>query len=439
MSTVSTTTNSAMDRVTKQVQDFFGDDADITRLFANCFSNTMHTTILPKGDKDTFVITGDIPAMWLRDSTAQVRPYLLLAKENQEISNLLEGVIYRQLRSILLDPYANAFNETDNGQGHQTDRTDMLPGIWERKYEIDSLCYPIQLAYLYWKATGVISHLQSDEFQSAVQAILALWRTEQNHEKDSPYVFERLGERELDTLSRGGKGPLAEVTGMTWCGFRPSDDACTYSYLIPANMFAVVVLRYLEEIYQDVLGDAVTAQSAAALAAEIDAGIRQYGIVEHEEFGKIFAYEVDGFGHHVLMDDANIPSLLALPYLGYCDKADPIYLNTRKFILSAGNPFYFSGKVRGIGSSHTPDAYIWSMAVSMQGLTSTDAAERKELLAMLCKMDAGTGMMHEGIDVNNLTQFTREWFSWSNMLFCEFVLSEMGQWVAASPLAEQHA
>ncbi|GMA62896.1 glycoside hydrolase family 125 protein [Alicyclobacillus fastidiosus] len=437
MSAVSVTTMSAMKQITQQVEEWFGNSSMVTQLFKNCFSNTMSTTILPQGERDTFVITGDIPAMWLRDSTAQVRPYLLLAGENHEIAEMIEGVIYRQLNSILVDPYANAFNVKDNGAGHQKDKTAMSGGVWERKYEIDSLCYPIQLSYLYWKSTGKVDHLQSDVFKQVVREILSIWRTEQNHERDSTYVFERDGSRKLDTLSREGKGPITGVTGMTWSGFRPSDDACTYSYLIPSNMFVVVVLQYLEEIFRDVIGDLETTRLISSLSEEINNGIKNYGIVSHPKFGDVYAYEVDGLGHYVLMDDANVPSLLSIPYLGYCKKDDPIYLNTRKFLLSAQNPYYYSGLVRGIGSSHTPEGYVWALSVAMQGLTSDDRGERKELLEMLCQMDAGTGMLHEGIDCNDLTQFTRDWFSWANMLFCEFVLSEMDLWVVASPLATQ--
>ncbi|WP_182200303.1 glycoside hydrolase family 125 protein [Paraliobacillus salinarum] len=422
--------------LTNIINQHFKDDLKIRTMFENCFSNTYDTTLRPQEDGTTFVITGDIPAMWLRDSAAQVRPYLLLAENSEYMSDLIHGVIQKQLKYIIHDPYANAFNETANGQRYHDDKTEMTPLMWERKYEIDSLCYPIQLAYLLWKATNRTDHFNST-FEQATKAIIETWKIEQYHTKKSSYYFSRDSCPAQDTLSHDGKGAPVGYTGMTWSGFRPSDDACQYGYLIPSNMFAVVVLKYIAEIATEVLDDTVLAQVAIQLAEEIDQGIQRYGKVEHPKFGTIYAYETDGLGNHLLMDDANVPSLLSIPYLGYCDADDPIYLNTRKFILSDSNPYYYSGEVAsGVGSPHTPEDFIWHIALSIQGLTATSSNEKAAILETFKRTDAKTNLMHEGFHVDNPDIFTRSWFAWANSMFSEFVLAQCGQYVKGSPLAK---
>jgi len=395
---------------------------------------TFNTTIKIRKDGTPFIITGDIPAMWLRDSASQIRPYLILAEKDEEMANLIEGIIQTQLNFILHDPYANAFNEEANGNRYHDDKTKMTPLIWERKYEIDSLCYPIQLAYLFWKATGRTSHF-NETFKKAVNEIIKVWKIEQHHERDSEYRFERDHCPPSDTLTREGKGSLVDFTGMTWSGFRPSDDACQYGYLIPSNMFAVVVLKYLGEIAEEVLKDKELKNQALTLAKEIDEGIQKYGKVEHPKFGTIYAYETDGLGNYNFMDDANVPSLLSLPYFGYCDMEDPVYVNTRRFILSRENPYFYEGKIaKGIGSPHTPKQYIWHIALAIQGLTAMNEGERQTILDMLKNTEAGTNLMHEGFHMDDPTQFTRPWFSWANSMFSEFVLALCGIYVKGSPL-----
>ena len=421
-----TNTPASVERLIGRVRQAAGEQSKIAEMFETCIKNTLHTTIYRWDDGTAYVITGDIPAMWLRDSAAQIRPYLIPASEDEELAGLIRGLVERQFRFILLDPYANAFNEAPNGRGHQNDATEMNPWIWERKYEIDSLCYPIQLSYLLWKNTGSTSQF-NDTFRKAVRRILDVWRTEQRHEEASGYRFQRFGCPPSDTLPREGKGALTGYTGMTWSGFRPSDDACRYGYLIPSNMFAVVVLGYLREIADVVLHDAELAKEAEALREEIDRGIREYGIVEHAKYGKIYAYEVDGLGNAHLMDDANVPSLLSIPYLGYAPADDPVYMNTRRFILSSDNPYYYEGTAAsGIGSPHTPDRYIWHIALAVQGLTAADPEEKTRMLELMVRTDANTGMMHEGFHADQPERYTREWFSWANMMFCELVLDVCG-------------
>ncbi|MFC0333564.1 glycoside hydrolase family 125 protein [Paenibacillus sepulcri] len=393
----------------------------LLQMFKNCYPNTLETTTKFLSDQSVYVITGDIPAMWLRDSSAQIRHYLPLAAGDHKLQELFIGLIRRQITYIHIDPYANAFNEEANDNRYDEDLTELNPWVWERKYEIDSLCYPIQLAYLFWRETGR-TDLFDDAFQATVYKIMDLWRTEQRHAEQSPYRFARIDCPPSDTLRNNRMGMPVNYTGMTWSGFRPSDDACTFGYLIPSNMFAVVVLRYIEEIASEIWKDANGAKLAAELREEIDFGIRTYGTFVHPKYGKIYAYETDGFGNHNLMDDANVPSLLSIPYLGYTTCEDQIYQNTRRFVLSADNPYYYEGKfAKGIGSPHTPEGYIWPISLAMQAMTSKDEREIREILTTLIQTDGNTGYMHEGFDKDCPENYTRPWFAWANSLFSEMI------------------
>ncbi|MEY8345706.1 metal-independent alpha-mannosidase [Niallia circulans] len=415
-------TMSSVKEFMKWITEKCGDEhANWAVNFNTCFANTLETTVEKLEDGTTFLLTGDIPAMWLRDSTAQVRPYLVLAEKDEEMANMIAGLIERQCQYICLDPYANAFNKEANGAGHQTDLTTMNPWIWERKYEIDSLCYPIQLSYLFWKATGRTNHF-NQSFQEAVQKIIEVWMIEQDH-TNSPYTFERVTDRQEDTLINKGRGADVVPTGMTWSGFRPSDDACTYGYLVPSNMFASVVLGYLIEIYEDVLKITEQVPVFQKLKEEIEKGIEEFAVVRNQNGEEIYAYEVDGKGNFTIMDDSNIPNLLSAPYLGYVEENDERYRATRQTILSKENPYFYKGKyAEGIGSSHTPENYIWPIALAMEGLTAEDKKEKERILDLLVACDGGTHLMHEGFNVDDPSQYTREWFSWANMMFCELVM-----------------
>ena len=392
-------------------------------VFHECFLNTLETTIERLEDGTTFVVTGDIPAMWLRDSTAQVRPYLVLAKEHEDIYDMIAGLVERQFGYILIDPYTNAFNKEPNGQGHgATDHTQMNDWIWERKYEIDSLAYAIQLAYLLYVNSGRTDHL-TETVRKGLVTILNLWRTEQDHAGASPYRFVRDTDRQEDTLPFDGKGSPVGYTGMTWSGFRPSDDRCTYHYLVPSNQFASVVLGYVAELAPFLGLSQEEIELAATLKDQIQAGIERYGIIQNAQGQAVYAYEVDGLGNASIMDDGNVPNLLSLPYLGFCSEDDPIYVATRQTVLSPENPYYYSGKLAsGLGSSHTWDQYIWPISLSMEGLTTSHKAEKARILDLLVNTDAGTNQMHESFHVDDDSRYTREWFSWSNMMFCELLL-----------------
>ncbi len=389
----------------------------LAKLYSNCYASTVDSALVPKEDGTYFVLTGDIPAMWLRDSSAQVNHYVGLS-EDSEVADIVKGVIRRQFKYILIDPYANAFNEEPNGKGMTDDRPKNGPWVWEHKYEVDSLCYPIRLLYRYWKHTGDRS-IVDNEFVEVIKTVLKVWRTEQDHFKNSEYRFFRDTNWLTDTIHNNGMGEPVVPTGMTWSGFRPSDDGCNYGYYIPSEMFAVTVLGYAAEMLGE--KNPLTAE-IKALRKEIDNGIKQYGIIDYKNLGKVYACEVNGLGDYTFMDDANIPSLISAPYIGYLKADDELYLNTRRLLLSKENKFYYEGTAaKGIGSPHTKPGFIWHIALSMQGLTSTDKAEMKQILDTMTATDGNTGFMHEGFDSNDPSKFTRPWFTWSNSLFCEFV------------------
>lgn len=403
----------------------------LAQMYRQCFRSTWDTT-LQRSDGTVFLITGDIPAMWLRDSSAQVYHYLPYAKRYPEVMEAIQGLLKRQFQYIALDPYANAFNREASSKHGFSDRTNWSrnqePWIWEHKYEVDSLCYPIRLAYDFWKETGDMAWCDGT-FRNVAETILKVWTTEQHHMEQSPYYFERTDCPPSDTLTNEGKGAPVAYTGMTWSGFRPSDDACQYGYLIPSNFFAARSLEQLAEIVRALMRDPTIANRAGKLREEILNGIAQHAVIRHPAYGEVYTYEVDGLGNYLLMDDANVPSLLSLPYLGCVDADDPIYQNTRKMILSDANPYYYQGAAaRGIGSPHTPRDYIWPISLCMQGLTSNDRSEIMSLADMLESMDAGTCLMHEGVHKDDPAQYTRPWFAWANSLLSEFVKRAV-QWM----------
>ena len=394
-------------------------------MFENCFPNTLDTTVHFRelnGKPDTFVYTGDIHAMWLRDSGAQVWPYVQLANEDPKLKEMLEGVIRRQFLCINIDPYANAFNDGPVGGDWQSDMTDMKKELHERKWEIDSLCYPIRLAYHYWQVTGDAS-IFDEVWMEAIGNVLKTFREQQRKEGVGPYKFQRRTERALDTLNNNGNGAPVKPVGLIVSSFRPSDDATTLQFLVPSNFFAVTSLRKAAEILVQVNKNDALANECKALADEVETALKKYATYNHPEFGTIYAFEVDGFGNHLLMDDANVPSLLAMPYLGDVDVNDPIYQNTRRFVWSDSNPYFFKGTAgEGIGGPHVAYDMVWPMSIMMKAFTSQDDNEIKECVRMLMNTDAGTGFMHESFHKDNPKNFTRAWFAWQNTLFGELII-----------------
>lgn len=394
-------------------------------LFENCFPNTLDTTVdfeMLNGKPDTYVITGDIDAMWLRDSTAQVWPYLMLIKKDKELHQLITGVINRQVKCVLKDSYANAFCKDENQLSEwKSDLTKMLPGIHERKWEIDSLCYPIRLAYNYWKLTGDTTPF-GDHWKDSIKATLKTFKEQQRKTNTGPYSFQRTTAWATDGVPLGGYGYPVKPVGLICSMFRPSDDATVFPFLIPSNFFAVVSLKQASTMVKQILKDSTLSNELLALSIEVEKALQQHAIINHPQYGKIYAYEVNGFGSYHLMDDANVPSLLSLPYLDAVKNTDPVYINTRKMLLSTNNPFFFKGKAaEGIGGPHAGMDMIWPLSIIMRGLTSKDDAEIKKCISMLQKTHAGTGFMHESFHKDDAAHFTRKWFAWANTIFGELL------------------
>lgn len=417
--------STAVENTIKKVKKSIADE-ELAWIFENCFPNTLDTTVnhyQKNGKPYTYVITGDIDAMWLRDSSAQVFPYLSLAKEDEKLKNLLKGVINKQIEFVLLDPYANAFYDDNQKVSEwKNDYTEMKPGVHERKWEVDSLCYVMRLSYHYWKTTGDTS-IFDDDWKNAMLLILKTFREQQRKENKGPYKFQRGNGNPLDTQFGGGYGNPTHKNGLIHSMFRPSDDATFYPYLVSSNMFAVVSLRQISEIFKTNFSSLNADNQFIELANEVDEAIKNYAIFDRKEFGKIYALEIDGFGNALFMDDANVPNLLSIPYLGYTDYHDEIYKNTRKFSLSTANPWFNEGKfAKGIGGPHVGENKIWPLGLIMQALTTDDDEEIFYCLKTLKNTHAGTGFIHESFDVNNPKDFSRSWFAWANTLFGELIL-----------------
>jgi len=414
----------AVEETIKEVKSFLG-DTELAWLFENCFPNTLDTTVsygVKDGRPDTFVITGDINAMWLRDSTAQVWPYVSLTPSDSKLRDLIAGVINRQVKCIHIDPYANAFNDGPGQSEWMNDLTDMKPELHERKWEIDSLCYPVRLAHGYWKATGDTS-VFDNSWAEAMRLVITTFRQQQRKEDQGPYRFQRVTAWQTDTVAGGGFGNPVNPVGLIVSIFRPSDDATIWPFLIPSNYFAVKSLRQIAEIAEAVLKDKKLGADATSLADEIEAALIKYARAIHPENGEIIAYETDGYYNYSFMDDANVPSLLAMPYLGTIGRNDELYLRTRNFVLSKSNPWYFSGKMgHGVGSPHTGTNRVWPIAITMRALTANNDYDIVSSLKMLKNTHAATGFMHESFMKDDPTQFTRKWFAWANTLFGELVL-----------------
>ena len=395
-------TSSALElqSIERAAQGYQNSNAHLQEMFRAAL---LDTTKLAEQEPDgtAYVKTGDIPAEWLRDSSAQVRPYLYYARQDPTTRDLLRGIIARQAKYLQIDPYANAFT--------------LDYRVWEQKFELDSLAYPVTLAWSYWHATGDTSVFTADE-SKAYDAILATLEREQDHPRNSQYTHKE--------LENGGKGRPVTYTGMIWTGFRPSDDACYYNFLIPSEMFIVVALGDMAQIERQVYHNLIKAHEAKSLRDEVQRGIQRYGMVPVSKYGYIYAYEVDGLGHAILTDDANVPSLLSAPYIGYTTTNDRYYSNTRAFLLSQDNPSYYTGQfARGIGSYHTPDHWVWPLAMVMDGLTANSQSEKQDVLNQLLATDPGDHLLHESFDPNDPKRYTRDDFGWPNALFSEFVMT----------------
>ena len=417
----------AVERELARVKAGIG-DRKLAWMFENCYPNTLDTTVemgMVDGKPDTFVITGDIEAMWLRDSSAQVHPYLPLASRDPALQRMFQGVIRRQAACIRLDPYANAFlpeptNKRLKWSLH--DLTTMHPGVGERKWEIDSLCYPIRLAHGYWRATGDTRAFDED-WRQAMALVVQTFREQQRLHDKGPYQFQRPSEIPTETQFLQGYGNPTKPNGMIHSMFRPSDDACLYPLFVPANLFAVTSLRQLAEMSEAIHHDLSFAADCRALADQVEAATREFGRMRDAQGQEFWAFEVDGYGNQLFMDDANAPGLLSLSYLGYCDQNDPVFRRTRELVWSERNPYFFKGSAaEGIGGPHEGLRMIWPMSIIMLAMSSNDDAEIRQCLQWLRDTDAGTGFIHEAFDQDDPTHFTRDWFAWANTLFGELIV-----------------
>jgi meiotically up-regulated gene 157 (Mug157) protein len=420
--------SAAVDAVIDRIRGDIGDPY-LASLFENCLPNTLDTTVetgVVDGKPDTFIITGDIGCLWLRDSSAQVQPYLALAAGDEDLKRLLRGLIHRQARCILIDPYANAFMRDATAMTSlswaQHDLTEMKPGVAERKWELDSLCYPIRLAHGYWRATGDLTPFD-ETWRAAMRRVVETFKAQQRKDGPGPYHFQRSAEAPTETLTLDGYGAPTRKIGLIHSMFRPSDDACTFPLFVPANAFAVVSLRQLATLSAAAPDPGDLPAQCRALAAEIETALKQHAVMSHPDGPDTWAYEIDGYGDQLFMDDANAPSLLSLPYLGACAIDDPLYRATRARVLSLANPYFFAGRAgEGTGGPHEGLRMVWPLAIVIRALTSDNDTEIRACLRMLKTTDAGTGFMHESFDQDDPAKFTRPWFAWANSLFGELIL-----------------
>jgi meiotically up-regulated gene 157 (Mug157) protein len=362
-------------------------------LFSEFFGN-----FFPESDGTTYVQTGDIPAMWLRDSAAQTIPYIRFAETYKGLRFAFFGVIQRDAKNILVNPHAEAFSADYH--------------VWEDKWEIDSLAWPVLLSFIYYANTHDRT-IFTPALHAALRTIVSTLQCEQHHATCSHYSWPQ----PVPTHANYNQN-----TGMIWSAFRPSDDPVTYRYNIPQNAMAVVAMRLLAAFARDAFGDTKLASDATALAAQVQVGIERYARTWNPSRGWSYVYETDGFGNDNLMDDANIPNLTALPYIGWCSTDDPVYLNTRAFTLSRADPYYYTGKyATGLGSPHTPAGWVWPLGMIGAALSTTKRSDIANGIDMLDQSDTLNGLMHESIDPNDPSRFTRPDFGWANAFWADLL------------------
>ncbi|KAJ2698117.1 hypothetical protein FB645_005736 [Coemansia sp. IMI 203386] len=419
--------------------------ADIRQLFANTMASTLDTAIAWHNGEFTFVITGDINAQWTRDSTNQLLPLLPHVQKDVELQKLVAGLVNMQAEQLALYPYANAYQPPERSglvpaenSWAKSDRA--MPNfdpdqVFEAKFEIDSLAAFLKLSTAYWRQTKAMEYVKMDQWKTAVVEILDLLVKLQQPTYDSDgrltdavFSFSRTSGSGTETSFGHGRGNPVRRTGMVRSLFRPSDDSVVFPFFVPGNAMLAVELENLARMLQAMNVMAEERQKAQKLANEIRQGIADHAVYQHPKYGPVYVYETDGYGSHLIMDDANIPSLLSLPYLGYVSINDSVYQNTRKLVLSADNPWYFSGSsLTGIGSPHTGFRKVWPMAVAVQALTSESKEERVKAIEVLASTTGGLGLMHESADVDDPTKYSRPWFAWCNGVFSELIVDTVGR------------
>ena len=436
-------------------------DSDLAQIFSNAFPNTLDTTVrwhvdgtqgksasLSKG-KDggrwqgaqSFIVTGDINAEWLRDSTNQLAQYQSLTKNDPAINSLILGAINTQAEYVIESPYCNAFQPpppsrlqpSSNGMDDQVHPVYEPTFVFECKYELDSLAHFLSLANQFFNSSGSTDFLKP-RFYLALDTLLAVldqqsmgtFESKDGRHVRNIYSFKRHAWIGTETLNLDGIGnPLATGTGLIRSAFRPSDDASIFGFFIPANAMMSVELRRMGQLLQAAGGSSkqTLATNLLTRAENLEKAIYAHGTVDHKTFGEVFAFEVDGYGSALLMDDANIPSLLALPILGFVSADNQIYQNTRAMILSQpGNPYYLKGSAfHGIGGPHIGLQNAWPMSLLVQAMTSNDAAEISTCLEAV-KNVSRLGLVHESVNVHRGNEFTRSWFAWANSVFAQTIL-----------------
>ncbi|KAJ8067776.1 hypothetical protein OCU04_003377 [Sclerotinia nivalis] len=432
---------------------------DLARLFENAFPNTLDTTVRWHVDgtrkhtelkardvrdsqkwqgAQSFVVTGDINAEWLRDSTNQLLQYQPLSKKDPAIFNLILGAINTQAEYVVQSPYCNAFQPpppsklaaTENGQDDNVHPAYEPSFVFECKYELDSLANFLAIGNSFYNHTKSIDFI-TPRWLTALETLLMVLEQQSESSFDSKtgrfqrnaYTFSRRTEQGTETLPLSGVGnPLNYGTGLIRSAFRPSDDTTILGFFIPANAMMSVELKRTAEVLKAAKRSDL-AQTLEKRAQSIKDGIMKHAVVQHKKWGKVFAYEVDGYGGQILMDDANVPSLLALPILGFLKHDDEIYKNTRKMLLSKdGNPYYLEGRAfKGIGGPHIGPENAWPMSLLLQAMTTDDDDEIMECLNLVLRASR-LGLIHESINVNRIHEYTRSWFAWANSVFAQTIL-----------------
>jgi meiotically up-regulated gene 157 (Mug157) protein len=498
----------------RRITDKIADPA-VKRIFTNAYPNSLDTTVgwtdlqLNNPDSATafpraFIITGDILAAWLRDSSNQIFTYLPLLQSPPEpyavgdkdwlkLYRLALGLLYQQSQQVITYPLANSFGPPKSatitnkknpavGDGDDADWVQPpVPGskghylpqppnnytkvegndgvyLWETKWEVDSLAAHLRLPSLLAEYANRTDFLDNETWQRGVRMAIDTLRAQQRGSREEHaayeasnsttllppnitersewaqrfgsvqggvYRFQREARSATETKADLGWGEPARRNGLVKSGFRPSDDATTLPHLIPSNAQLAVALEKLAPLLDNTTAMSDVAANARSFAADIRAAIAQEAVLPNRLAGgqDIYAFEVDGYGSAYFMDDANVPSLLSLPYLGYVDASDETYQRTRSFVLSQDTSkwFYSGADFSGIGGPHVGTNYAWPMSRIMQILTTTNADEQLQALSLLRNTTAGTGLIHESINVHNATDFTRPWFGWANGLFGEAI------------------
>lgn len=382
--------------------------------------------------------------MWLRDSANQLLSYISFLENSTSplFASLYRGVINLQSRYIQTSPYCNSFQPPVesgiNASVNQYAENDVVfppysnLSVFECKYELDSLASFLELSDAYFTATNDLSVFQNFQWVDAVQTVLNVATAMQDTPtyaangmvNQSPYTFQRMTDSASETLRNKGIGsPVKGGTGLVRSAFRPSDDATVFQLFVPANMQFATHLQSTSTIMQQ-LGNTDLANQMATVSETIRAGIEAHAVINDVQYGQIYAYEIDGYGSHFLMDDANIPSLLAAPLYGYTNTSDATYQSTRAKVLSADNPYFMRGPViNAVGGPHQGPGYAWPMASIVRIITSNDEAEIETALKEIVSSTDGLGLIHESINTFNVSDWTREWFGWANGLFGQAILA----------------